>query len=525
MPSTQLIEQNDEAPPKSETPENQQSPGNTYGQILRSSVLVGGSSVLNVGIGILRTKAMALLLGPAGFGLFGLYNSIATLAQTISGMGVNSSGVRQIAEAVGSKNNHRIALTATILKRVSLWLGLIGAMLLVCLSFPISQLTFGTKSHSGAVALLGIVVFLSSLSAGQTALIQGTRRITALAKLSVLGSLYGLAVSVPLIYLFRERGVVPALIAIAAMTAATSYWYSTKIKLVSPVVTAFELTNEMNSLIKLGFAFMISGLMTIGVGYFVRIIVFREIGYEATGLYQAAWTLGGLYVGIILQSMGADFYPRLTANVENNTIVNRLVNEQAEVGLLLAGPGVLATLAVAPLVISVFYSAKFMAAVGLLRWVCLGTFIQVISWPIGFIVVAKAYHKLFIVCELTWAIVSVTLALFCVSHFGLIGAGIAFLGSYIAHGALMYVVVHRLTGFGWSKTNLKLGAVFSSAILVVFGSSYLLTTRWALSMALVITVACTLYSTRILSTLVAFESAPQPLRKILTYISDRKESL
>ena len=71
----------------------------SYGQILKSSVLVGGSSLLNVAIGMVRTKVLALLLGPAGFGLFGVYNSIATLAQNLAGMGVNSSGVRQIAEA------------------------------------------------------------------------------------------------------------------------------------------------------------------------------------------------------------------------------------------------------------------------------------------------------------------------------------------------------------------------------------------------------------------------------------------
>ena len=73
----------------------------TYGQILKSSALIGGSSVLNIGIGIVRTKAMAVLLGPAGFGLMGLYGSIADLAVSIAGMGVNSSGVRQIAEAAG----------------------------------------------------------------------------------------------------------------------------------------------------------------------------------------------------------------------------------------------------------------------------------------------------------------------------------------------------------------------------------------------------------------------------------------
>ena len=59
----------------------------SYGQILKSSALVGGSQALNLGIGIVRTKAMALLLGPAGFGLFGLYGSIADLTQNFAGLG------------------------------------------------------------------------------------------------------------------------------------------------------------------------------------------------------------------------------------------------------------------------------------------------------------------------------------------------------------------------------------------------------------------------------------------------------
>ena len=98
----------------------------TYGQILKSSALIGGSSVVNIAIGIVRTKAMALLLGPAGFGLMGVYGSIANLAQSIAGMGINSSGVRQIAEAVGSGETERIARTAVVLRRTSVILGIVG---------------------------------------------------------------------------------------------------------------------------------------------------------------------------------------------------------------------------------------------------------------------------------------------------------------------------------------------------------------------------------------------------------------
>jgi enterobacterial common antigen flippase len=162
----------------------------SYGQILKSSALVGGSQALNLGIGIVRTKAMAILLGPSGFGLFGLYGSIADLTQNIAGLGVNSSGVRQIAEAAGSGDEERMARTAAILRRTSLVLGMFGAALLVVFAKPVSRLTFGTTERAAAVALLSLAVLLRLVSAGQGALIQGMRRIADLAKMNVFSALY-----------------------------------------------------------------------------------------------------------------------------------------------------------------------------------------------------------------------------------------------------------------------------------------------------------------------------------------------
>jgi hypothetical protein len=103
----------------------------THVQILKSSVVIDGSSALNIAIGIVRTKAMASLLGPAGFGLMGLYGSIADVAVAIGGMGVNSSGVRQIGEAGGSSGDKRIARTVTVLRRTTVLLRILGAVVLV----------------------------------------------------------------------------------------------------------------------------------------------------------------------------------------------------------------------------------------------------------------------------------------------------------------------------------------------------------------------------------------------------------
>jgi len=487
----------------------------TYGQILKSSALVGGSSLVNVAIGIVRTKVMAVLLGPAGFGLFGLYGAIASLTQSIAGMGINSSGVRQIAVAVGSDDTQQIALTTAVLRRTSILLGMLGAVLLVVFSRQVSTLTFGSNQHAGAVCLLSIAVLFQLVSASQGALIQGMRRIADLAKMGVLGALFGTFISIPLVYFFREKGVVPSLVGIAAMTIVTSWWYSRKVNVQTPSMTASQVGREATALLKLGFAFMSSGLITMGVAYVVRIAVLHKVGLAATGFYQSAWTLGGLYVGFILQAMAADFYPRLTASANDNTACNRLVNEQARVGLLLAGPGVLATLTFAPLVIALFYSAKFGAAVGILRWICLGTTLQVITWPMGFIIVAKGKQAIFLFSELAWGIVSLGLAWICVTSFGLNGAGIAFFGSYIFHAFLIYPIVRLLSGFRWSTANKQTGLLFLSLIAVVFCGCYVLPLIWATSVGTLAVLVSSVYSIRVLLKLTPLHAIPRPMRRLL----------
>jgi PST family polysaccharide transporter len=332
----------------------------------------------------------------------------------------------------------------------------------------------------------------------------------------VLGALFGTLISIPMVYFLREKGVVPSLVGVAAMMIITSWWYSRKVHIQTPSMAASQVRQEAAGLLKLGLAFMSSGLMTMGVAYAVRITVLHRLGIEATGLYQSAWTLGGLYVAFILQSMGADFYPRLTAAAKDNTACNRLVNEQTQVGLLLAGPGVIATITFAPLVMALFYTAKFGPAVGILRWICLGTILQVITWPMGFIIVAKGKQKLFVGSDLAWAIAYIGLAWISVRSFALNGAGIAFFGSYVFHGFLTYPIVRRLSGFRWSDENKRIGLLFLPSIAVVFCGFYLLPLIWAVCVGTAAVLATSTYSVRVLLRLVSHERLPRPIRLLLT---------
>jgi len=238
-------------------------------------------------------------------------------------------------------------------------------------------------------------------------------------------------------------------------------------------------------------------------------------GFEAAGLYQSAWSLGGLYVGVILQAMGADFYPRLTAFAKNNLACNRMVNEQTYTSLLLAGPGVLATLAFAPMVVSVFYSGRFDGAVDVLRWFCLGMTLRVITWPLGYIILAKGESTFFIVTEVAWTVVNVGLSWVCIRAFGLNGAGVAFFGSYVFHGLLVYPMVRHLSGFRWTISNVQTGLLLLSGIMVVFCGFYLLSSWAAMTVGILATLFCSAYSIRVLLDLVSTDRIPHSVERLL----------
>jgi antigen flippase len=489
----------------------------SYRQILKSTTIIGGSSVINIILRIIRVKFLAVLLNPSGMGLFGIYGSITDMVGTMAGMGIGSSGVRQIAEAVGTGNQEKIARTIFTLRRICLFLGVLGMILLILLSFPICRLTFGNTEYASDIALLSLTLFFGVVSGGQLALIQGMRRIGELAKLSVLGALFGTIFSIPIIYVWGQKGIVPSLIAVSAMGILTSWWYARKVKVSRIQVGWAEIQTEVKPLFELGFVIMTSALMTTGTMYLLRVLVIRKLGLGAAGLYQAAATLSSIYVGFILDSMGKDFYPRLSAIAYDNAACNQLVNEQAEVGFLLAVPGILLTLTFAPIIIQIFYSAKFTLAFEILRWQILGILLRVASWPMGFILLAKGKSKFFFWTEVLANAVHVALIWVGIVYFGLNGTGMAFFGMYVFYWILIYGVAKHLTGLTWSAANIRIALVILPTVGIVFVARSFLDDFWYMILGGISTIAVGSYSIKCLVGIVS----PAGASSFLSRIKDR----
>lgn len=466
---------------------------NVNTRILKSTMIVGGSSAITIGFRILASKVVALIVGPAGVGLLGLFNSVINLAGMVTGMGLaNSSGVRRIAEMGDDEN--AVAKTILILRRLAIILGILGSVSFFLLRGPISEMTFGDDKYSNELGALSIVVFLMVISGMQTAFLRGMRRIEDIARVNVFGIVIGTLIGLPVIYFYKQAGIVAYLIAISITAFVIAWRYVHKLGIARVNITLRETYIEARGMMGLGVTFMLSNLVTLAVMYLVKVLVTRRLGLEIAGLYEASSALANVYVGFILGAMGSDFFPHLSAIAHNNGQSSRLMNAQVEIGLLVASPGILLVMALGPLLLQILYSVEFLPAFEILRWLVLGTFLRVVSWPLSYIILAKGRGKWYLGSELITNLVYLVCMAYGINQMGMAGIGAAFFTMYVFYTVLMIVLAGRLSGFRFNARNRFLLIVFLPAMALAFGVSLWLSSTIGMVINLALALIAGAYS-------------------------------
>lgn len=444
-------------------------------------------------IGLIRTKAVAVLLGPSGMGLVGLYVSAAGFMGTISLLGINQSGVRAVAEAASQGDMSKVSQVATTLRRACWITGAFGWLLTIAAAYPLSVWTFESPAHASVIALLGCSVLFTALWGGETALINGVRRVGDLARIQVYTAVITTVMAVGIYAVLRDRGIIPVIILTGIIQAAVAYFFARKIDLVSVSQTWVETALNLRSLISLGLAFMYTGLLVSLVGLGTRMLVVREEGLAANGFYQAAWMVSGMLATFILNAMGRDFFPRLTGVHGDGMQITRLVNEQIEIGILLGLPGLVGTVALGHWLTTVLYASSFAPAAELLPFFAIGVFVRLVSWPIGFVLLAKSLSLAFSAIASIFQVAQLALTFIFLAYFGLAGAAAAFAGAEALALVLYYFAARRACSYGPSLAVVRLFTIGSAFMLAAYLIFILTGGAFNLAIGIFFTVLASVY--------------------------------
>jgi O-antigen/teichoic acid export membrane protein len=432
---------------------------NSYRQIMKATSLFGGVQVFNIIVLLIRSKFIAVLLGPIGMGISGLLTSTTSFISGLTNFGLGISAVRDISEAHATGNKQRIILVVSVFRKLVWATGLLGTIITIILSPLLSQITFGNKDYTIAFILISITLLINQVSSAQSELLRGMRQLSYMAKSNVIGSLIGLFTTIPLYYVYGIKGIVPAIIIASATSLLLSWYFAKKLNIKSIKVTSQQTIAEGKSMLHLGFMISLSGLITLGASYIVRIFISNTGGVDQVGLYNAGFALINTYVGLVFTAMSTDYYPRLSAVAGDNDKCRTVINQQAEVALLILGPIIAAFIIFIHWIIVLLYSNKFLAIDEMINYAALGTLFKAASWSIGFIFLAKGTAQLFFWNELITN--TYLLGLNLVGYYlgGLTGLGISFFIAYLLHLVQLFFVSKIKFEFNFTSEFFKIFGV------------------------------------------------------------------
>lgn len=411
-----------------------------YRQIIKATSIFGGVQVFQIIIKIISSKFIAVLLGPLGMGIAGLLTSTTGFIAALTNFGLSTSAVRDVAAAHSTGDELRVRTTVTVFRRLVWYTGLLGSLLTLVLAPWLSQISFGNRDYTYAFMIISVTLLINQLSAGQGVLLRGLREIKYLAKSSLIGSLLGLFTTIPLYYFFGVDGIVPGII-VTAITAFILTWYFARKLDIKPIYVArVRAIEESKNMLKMGFMISLSGLITLGASYIVRIFISNTGGVEQVGLYNAGFAIVNTYVGLIFTAMSTDYYPRLSAVAFDNYKSCTVINQQAEIALLLLAPIIMIFLVFINWIVIVLYSSKFIPVNDMILYAALGTLFKAASWSISFIFLAKGDSKIFFWNELIANIYLLALNILGYKLLGLTGLGLSFLISYLIYLVQVYFV-------------------------------------------------------------------------------------
>lgn len=428
---------------------------NSYKTIINSTSIFGIAQFMKIFISVISTKIIAVFLGPIGIGLIGLINNSTSIISSITSFGINITSVRDLSIANSKKDQQLFDIEFTKLQRWCLFTGFFGAIMSIVFSKYLSKITFGNFENFYWFILLSVNFILVSLTICRIAVLQSKRMLRKIAISNILITLFSSLCSLPIYYFFKSNGIIPVLLISATIGLLVNIYFTRNIKKVKLNDSLSDILKDSITKIKLGFLLSINVIFGLICTFIIKLYLNQNgQNSQILGFFEVSSVIILTYFGLVFNAMSTDFYPRITTINNDNSKSNALVNDQIEIGLLIITPIICLVYFTAPFLIEILYTKDFHNVIYILKAALMAVLIKTITWPFGFLILAKSETKMYFWQEIISDLFLLIATFLGFHFFGLQGIGMASLLQFSTYGFFIYLIINKKYNFKF-RNNTK----------------------------------------------------------------------
>lgn len=411
-------------------------------RLLKVTAMTGLLTLLRMAMGFVIAKVVAIYTGPTGLAMLGQVQSMVGSLNGIINAPAGSGVVRYTAE----NKEQGFEACAPWWRAALQWVLIISTIAIplgMLLAKPIASGLFKDASLAWVVVATVCVLPFAAIGTLCNSVINGQQLYRRYVGLGMLSALISGGVMLTMIAFYNIQGallaaaVQAALIGVVMLAAnlrqpwlKLRYWWGA----VEP-----KARKQIG-----GYMLMaITSALTVPVSLIVvRNILIDQVGWDATGQWQAVYKISEVYLGVITMALGTYYLPRLSSLTGVDAIVSE-IHKTARVIIPIVGTIALGVYLLRDVAISILFTEEFRSARELFAIQLTGDVIKIASWLYAYPMLSRGATKWFMGTEILFSLTFIALTYLFVANMGLKGATVAYLVNYSLCFLSIYLNVKR----------------------------------------------------------------------------------
>ncbi|MGI2186061.1 O-antigen translocase [Shewanella oncorhynchi] len=411
-------------------------------RLLKVTAMTGLLTLIRMAMGFVIAKVVAIYTGPTGLAMLGQVQSLVGSLNGIINAPAGSGVVRFTAENKEQGFDAcapwwRAAMQwVLIISAIAIPVGVLLAKLIAISIFKDASLAWVVVATVCVLPFAAIGTLCNSVINGQqlyrryvglgmiSALISGGLMLAMIALHNIEGALLAAAVQSALI------GLVMLIANLRQPWFKLRYWWGAVESKARKQIGGYMLM-------------AITSALTVPVSLIlVRNILIDQVGWDATGQWQAVYKISEVYLGVITMALGTYYLPRLASLTGVDAIISE-IHRTARVIIPIVAAMALCVYLLRDVAISLLFTEEFRSARELFAIQLTGDVIKIASWLYAYPMLSRGATKWFMSTEILFSLSFVTLTYLFVANMGLKGATVAYLVNYSLYFLIIFLNVKR----------------------------------------------------------------------------------
>jgi PST family polysaccharide transporter len=410
-------------------------------KLVKVTAWSGFATAVKMMAGLAVAKIVAVYGGPVLIAQLGQVQGLITVANGAVAAPATAGVVKFTAENNSDESACRPYWRAAA--RLQLLMSIILSIALIISATWLATKFTRSAENTAAFILLALGLPVFAFSALILAVLNGRHQYKIFIAANLVGTIVGATVLICAVIMFGAQAAIYALVASGIVTAVCVITITFRQTWMT-VINFWGPTSGQNIRRIAGFLAMTLTGVAIAPAWQIglRDVIAQNISWVAAGYWQSVWKISDVYLGVITIGLSTYYLPRLSELSNGSEICKEVKYTFSRIMPFLLVTSSLIYF-VRQDIVYVVFSKAFEPAESLFAWQLAGDVAKIASWLLAYVLISRGQTLVYIGLEVAFAITVICLGIPLVRTFGVQGANVAYLTTYILHFLVTLVYVYK----------------------------------------------------------------------------------